>query len=189
MALGAKLAEEQESESKDIYSIKHVWGVDKDPNAIRTYNANELGEGVECDAMKFTDKERETDAPHISDFRMIDALAFGFPCNDFSMVGERKGFNGKFGNLYKAGLAAIKYANPKWFIAENVSGIHSANAGKAFKEILNELENAGDYGGYKLTVHLFKFEDYGVPQYRHRFIIVGIRKDLNLEFKVPCTNP
>lgn len=65
-----------------------------------------------------------------------------------------------------------------------MSGIHSANAGKAFGKIKRELESAGIHG-YDLTVNLYKFEDYGVPQCRHRYIIVGIRKDQKVEFKVP----
>ena len=59
----------------------------------------------------------------------------------------------------------------------------SANEGKAFKKILDDLSNSGL--GYKLTVNKYKSEEYGVPQTRHRIIIVGIRKDLNLKFKVP----
>ena len=49
---------------------------------------------------------------------------------------------------------------------------------------MNELERAGKFG-YELTTHLYKFEEYGVPQARHRYIIVGIRKDLKLKFKIP----
>lgn len=185
MALGAKLAEEQNTEKGETLSISHVWGIDKDSNAIATYNSNDLGEGIKCDAMAFTDIENTYDHKTIKDFETITALAFGFPCNDFSLVGTQKGFQGKFGNLYKAGIAAINYSNPKWFVAENVSGIHSANSGEAFAKILNELENAGDFG-YNLTVHLYKFEHYGVPQYRHRYIIVGIRNNLNLKFNIPA---
>jgi DNA (cytosine-5)-methyltransferase 1 len=190
MALGAKLAEEQFSSAGEGFSISHVWGVDRDPNAIETYNANQLGEGVNCDAVAFSTNNANCDHKTISDFRNISALAFGFPCNDFSMVGQQKGLDGSFGQLYKAGIAAINYSYPKWFIAENVSGIHSANAGQAFKKILQELEAAGE--GYDLTVNLYKFEDYGVPQCRHRYIIVGIRKGIKnakgskLEFKVPA---
>jgi DNA (cytosine-5)-methyltransferase 1 len=184
MALGAKLAEEQVSAAGKKFSISHVWGVDRDPNAIATYNVNQLGEGVECDALAFAKNRSGCAHKVIGNFPNISALAFGFPCNDFSMVGKRKGTNGDFGLLYKAGIAAIEHTNPKWFIAENVSGIHSANAGEAFKQILSELEIAGK--GYDLTVNLYKFEDYGVPQYRHRYIIVGIRKDQKVEFKIPA---
>jgi len=185
MALGAKLATSQISSEGETFSISHVWGVDRDPNAIETYNANGLGEGIRCDAMAFSEAHAGCEHKTIADFEQITALAFGFPCNDFSMVGKRKGTNGAFGQLYKAGIAAINNSNPFWFIAENVSGIHSANDGEAFWRILSELESSGEYG-YDLTVHLYKFEDYGVPQYRHRYLIVGIRRDKNIKFRVPA---
>jgi len=185
MALGAKLSEPQKSKNGNLFSISHVWGVDKDKSAIETYIANNLGEGVECDAMDFALAIQNDCRKTIEDFKVVNALAFGFPCNDFSLVGEKRGFQGKYGNLYKAGIVAINHANPNWFIAENVSGIHSNNSGKAFIRILSELEKSGRFG-YNLTVNLYKFEDYGIPQYRHRYIIVGIRKDLNLKFKVPA---
>lgn len=182
LALGAGMADEIVSSNGKLFSIKHVWGVDKDKDAIDTYRENIVkkygGIGLKNDAVYFCEKK-------IDQYPPIDALAFGFPCNDFSLVGEKNGFQGKYGNLYKAGLRALKKMNPYWFIAENVSGIHSVNSGKAFKKILSELKNAGNFG-YELTVHLYKFERYGVPQYRHRYIIVGIRKDQNLEFKVPA---
>jgi len=182
LALGAGLADEIISSNGEKYSIKHVWGVDKDEAAIDTYRENIVkkygGMGLKYDANYFCRKK-------IDQYPPINALAFGFPCNDFSLVGEKNGFQGKYGNLYKAGLLAIKKTNPYWFIAENVSGIHSVDSGKAFKKILTELEKAGNFG-YELTVHLYKFEKYGVPQYRHRYIIAGIRKDQNLIFRVPA---
>ncbi len=113
----------------------------------------------------------------------IDALAFGFPCNDFSVVGEQKGFNGTFGPLYTYGVKVLKRYQPLWFLAENVGGLKSANDGQAFKQIQEDLEAVG----YRLYPNLYKFEDYGVPQARHRVIIVGIRKDLPYEFKIPST--
>ena len=116
----------------------------------------------------------------------VDGLMFGFPCNDFSLVGEHKGFDGEFGPLYSYGVKVLeKHAalerRPKWFLAENVGGITSSNEGAAFEKILLDLENAG----YRITPHKYKLEQYGIPQARHRVIIVGIRKDLELEFKVP----
>jgi DNA (cytosine-5)-methyltransferase 1 len=153
------------------YMIEHTWGVDISPEAIETFNANGCGAGICMDAWKFVneclDKKHE-----------IDALAFGFPCNSFSAVGEQKGFdNERFGNLYKTGVKVIETYNPKWFLAENVSGIRTVEKGAQFKTILNDLANAGKYG-YDVTAHLYKFEEYGVPQARHRYLIVGIRHDL-----------
>jgi len=114
----------------------------------------------------------------------INAFAYGFPCNDFSIVGEQKGFHGEYGPLYTYGIKVLNYFNPKFFLAENVGGIASANKGKAFEKIIFDLENAGP--GYKITAHLYKSEEYGVPQTRHRIIIIGIDKSLNLKFKVPA---
>ena len=72
-----------------------------------------------------------------------------------------------------------------WFLAENVGGLKSANEGKAFDKILADLKAAG----YRIYPHLYKFEDYGIPQARHRVIIIGIREDLPFEYKVPSPAP
>ena len=111
----------------------------------------------------------------------IDALAFGFPCNDFSVVGEQKGFSGTYGPLYSYGVRVLRSHHPQWFLAENVGGLKSANDGKAFHRILTDLKESG----YRIYPHLYKFEEYGVPQARHRIIIVGIREDLPYEYHVP----
>jgi len=184
LALGAGLAEPAHSTDGIKFSISHAWGVDKDSAAIESYKYNVAkkygGVGICIDAMDFCKTK-------ILDYKRITALAFGFPCNDFSLVGKKKGVDGQYGELYKAGIEAIKNADPFWFIAENVSGIHSANQGEAFKKIIKDLKSAGTYG-YNLTAHLYKFEEYGVPQSRHRFIVVGIRKDKKhkaLFFKIP----
>lgn len=193
MALGAKMAAEEYAEEYGCeLPIEHLWGVDMDPNARNTYHTNLPGEGVCIDANAFVE-DREGFDYTISSFPEIDGLAFGFPCNDFSLVGEQKGFQGSFGNLYKAGIKAIEHSDPLFFVAENVSGIHSANSDAAFHKIIRDLENAGQ--GYTVTTHLYKFEEYGVPQARHRYIIVGIRNgelDRNgnqLQFKVPSPEP
>ena len=105
---------------------------------------------------------------------------FGFPCNDFSLVGEQKGFDGAFGPLYSYGVKVLqKSEKPQWFIAENVGGITSSNEGTAFKVILDDLKSAG----YQIVAHKFKFEEYRVPQARHRVIIIGFRDDLGIEYE------
>ena len=185
MAIGAKIAAEDFAKENNVnLPIDHLWGVDIDSAAIDTYSRNLNGEGVCTEATLFTQPDRLSKEKQISDFERISALAFGFPCNDFSRVGEQRGIKGEFGNLYKAGINAINFSNPLFFIAENVSGIHSANDFVAFQNILFDLEESGE-NGYNLTTHLYKFEEYGIPQARHRYIIVGIRKDLDLKFRVP----
>lgn len=160
----------------DEYRITHQWANDYDDATCRTYIRNicpENPDSVICKDIHELD---------ISTLGQIDALAFGFPCNDFSIVGEQQGFDGKFGPLYSYGITALKMYKPQWFLAENVGGLQSANEGKAFKKILSDMKEAG----YKVYPHLYKFEEYGIPQARHRVIIVGIRDDINLDFKVPA---
>lgn len=176
LALGATRSFAQNKNSS--FKVVPVWANDIDLDACKTYtrnihNGNE--KGVVCAPVQEIDFEKVP---------KFDALAFGFPCNDFSVVGEQKGFDGKFGPLYSHGVRAINIHNPKWFIAENVSGLQSANNGNALKQILKDLGSAGK--GYVLTPHLYKFEEYGVPQQRHRIVIIGIRKDLGLKFRVPA---
>lgn len=172
LSLGAIMASKN-NKSK----IVPVWANDIDPDTCDTYVRN-IHSGNKDSVM--CAPVQEIDFNKIPDF---DGLCFGFPCNDFSLVGEQKGTKGKFGPLYTYGVKAITAKNPKWFIAENVGGIESANEGKALKKILTALSKAGN--GYNLTVHKYKFEEYGVPQSRHRIIITGIRKDLNIFFKAP----
>ena len=151
LALGATTAKIEDSD----YKIIHKWANDYDKDTCNTYTRNicpDDGESVICGDV------RKLDIDSLGD---IDALAFGFPCNDFSVVGEQKGFD------------------------ENVGGLKSANDGKAFQKIQEDLKNAG----YRIYPNLYKFEEYGVPQARHRVIIVGIRGDLPYEFKIPSPKP
>ena len=161
------------------YKIVHKWANDYDSSTCETYRRNicpDDRDSVICGDVRQLD---------IEPLGEIDAFAFGFPCNDFSVVGEQKGFDGVFGPLYSYGVKVLKKYQPLWFLAENVGGLKSANEGKAFDKIKNDLIDAG----YRIYPNLYKFEEYGVPQARHRMIIVGIRKDLPYEFKIPSTEP
>ena len=161
------------------YGITHAWANDYDSDTCNTYRHNicpNEPDSVICGDVRKLDLEN---------LPPIDALAFGFPCNDFSVVGEQKGFDGKFGPLYSYGVRVLKSHQPDWFLAENVGGLRSANEGNAFQVILNDMRKAG----YRVYPNLYKFEEYGVPQARHRVIIVGIREDLPYEFKIPSTAP
>ncbi len=163
------------------YSIVHKWANDYDKDTCATYRHNICKDNPET---LYHEDVRKLDMNKLSP---IDALAFGFPCNDFSVVGEQKGMDGIYGPLYSYGVKALKIFTPDWFLAENVGGLRNANDGKAFTKILTELREAG----YIVVPHLYKFEEYGIPQARHRIIIVGIRKDLskNIVFRVPSPEP
>jgi len=161
------------------FKVVHAWANDFDEVTCQTYTHNicpDNPKSVICHDIRTLD---------ISTLGEIDALAFGFPCNDFSQVGEKKGLHGTFGPLYTYGAKALKIYKPLWFMAENVGGLQSDNGGDTLKLILRDLKACG----YKIFPHLYKFEEYGVPQMRHRIIIIGIRDDLPYEYKVPSTVP
>lgn len=174
IAYGAKLS----SLGNDDFKISHQWATDYDKDTCNTYIRNICPNSPNSVICKDI---RELDIDSLSKLGDIDALAFGFPCNDFSIVGEQRGVNGTYGPLYTYGVKVLEKFKPKWFFAENVSGLKSANKGEAIETIFKAMKNAG----YRIYPNLYKFEEYGVPQARHRIIIVGIRKDLPFEFKIP----
>lgn len=159
MALGLKRA-----------GFTPTWAVDYDKWACETYRT-QIGDHAICDKVENV---------RFSTLAKVDGLAFGFPCNDFSMVGEKKGVSGYFGGLYKFAEKALAEVRPKWFIAENVPGLMSSGG----NDIMQEFANAGP--GYDLAVHLYRFEDYGVPQKRWRVIGVGVSRELELAFVPPA---
>ena len=132
------------------YTIVHQWANDYDASTCDTYRHNI------CPGAPQTVYHEDIRELNMDKLAPIDALAFGFPCNDFSVVGEQKGMDGVYGPLYSYGVKALKKFNPKWFLAENVGGLRNANDGKAFAKILTELRGAG----YTITPHLYKFEEY-----------------------------
>nr|WP_329610014.1 DNA (cytosine-5-)-methyltransferase [Microaerobacter geothermalis] len=175
LALGAKMARVVDINGVE-YKVEHEWANDIDESACLTFIHNICPDRPES---VITKDVRELDIETLGE---IDAFTFGFPCNDYSIVGEKKGLKGNYGPLYTYGVKVLRKFQPKWFIAENVSGLQSANDGQAFNMIMRDLMESG----YKVTPHLYKFEDYGIPQTRHRIIIVGIRDDINIEFRVPA---
>lgn len=180
IAVGAELVDSELSKLANIEFV-HGWAVDIHEETTKTYVKNISG--ASKDTVLCADV-RDVSTKQLSKISEIDGFAYGFPCNDFSLVGEHKGIHGNFGPLYSYGIPILEQFKPKFFVAENVGGIRSANEGKTFQKILHDLSEAGV--GYVITPHLYKFEEYGVPQSRHRVILVGIRKDLDIVFRPPA---
>jgi DNA (cytosine-5)-methyltransferase 1 len=174
IALGATKA--GFTHKKERYAIEHAWANDYDRDTCATFAFNICG-GI--DSTVYCADVRSF---NLSNLSPIDAFSFGFPCNDFSIVGEQKGIDGTYGPLYTYGIKVLKKYQPKFFLAENVGGIRSSNEGKTFGKILSAMLDSG----YEITPHIYKFEKYGVPQNRHRVIIIGIRNDLDVRFHVPA---
>ncbi len=175
LALGATQA--RVSSRGKTYRLHHAWSSDYDSDSCNTYRRNicpDQPETVQCvDVKNLT----------LSSLTPIDVFAYGFPCNDFSHVGEKKGFEGAFGPLYTYGVRILDKFDPLFFVAENVSGLSSADNGKSLRRILADLQRAG--GGYNVSAHLYRFEKYRVPQTRHRIIIVGIANRCGKAFRIP----
>ena len=174
LALGAHNAV-----SSDYY-YTHAWVTDVNPDACKTIKQ------VVKDRNRIICKDVQD--LEIGSLERIDGLVFGFPCNDFSVVGERKGTKGVHGPLYTYGVSVLNKLNPLFFVAENVSGLASTNGSRDFEKILDALKSAGD-DGYNVETELYRFEQWGVPQRRHRYIIVGFAKKSNIAFKHPIPDP
>lgn len=112
-----------------------------------------------------------------------DIVTGGFPCQDFSQIWKRPGLTGTRGNLYTYFLEVVSKTQPKAFVAENVLGILTANDGKAIDQIIKDFSVIAP--GYVVIPKVYNFADFGVPQYRQRVILVGIRKDTGFNFIHP----
>jgi DNA (cytosine-5)-methyltransferase 1 len=118
--------------------------------------------------------------------RDVDVLIGGFPCQPFSLAGQKKALDDARGTLYLKMLEAIKIAQPKVFIAENVKHILSIQDGSVFDRIIDDFESIG----YHISYKLYDMSCYGVPQKRERVIIIGsmrnfVHPDLNLT-RISC---
>lgn len=128
----------------------------------------------------------------------IDILTGGFPCQDFSVSGLRKGFkshkshlnnykiinkNETRGKLYLWMKEVIKITNPKIFIAENVKGLVSMK--DVFKIIKKDFENTGS--GYKIYAKELYAPDYGIPQSRKRIFFIGVSEEFIKKNKLNLT--
>ena len=106
------------------------------------------------------------------EFPSADVITGGFPCQDFSHAGKRKGFDADRGTLYQSYVEVVKRVKPIIFVAENVNGLLTM-AGNPIQKIMDDFAAVG----YEVKYQLIKCEDFGIPQTRHRVIIMGIRLD------------
>lgn len=153
-----------------------VWANDFNEWAAETFRHN-FGDLMFCGDIEKVDPYKNKDIPN------CDLVLGGFPCQDFSMIWKRPGLDGERGNLYKSFLRFVDAKKPKAFVAENVKGLLTANNGKAIEQIVRDFESIAP--GYIVKPKLYNFADYGVPQFRERVLIVGIRVDTGFNFEHP----
>ncbi len=111
----------------------------------------------------------------------IDGIIGGPPCQSWSEAGSLKGIDDPRGKLFFDYIRILKAKQPKFFLAENVSGMLSNRNSKAVKNILELF----DESGYDVTMNLVNAKDYGVAQERKRIFYIGFRKDLHINFIFP----
>lgn len=111
-----------------------------------------------------------------------DIVTGGFPCQAFSYAGKRLGLEDARGTLFYEFARAVKEVNPLICVGENVRGLLNHDNGKTLEGMISILDEIG----YRvMPVQVLKAINYKVPQKRERLILVGVRKDINLDFEYP----
>lgn len=156
-----------------------VYAIDNDKYASTIYNNN-------FDHKCETEDVRQIQSSEVPEH---DLLIGGFPCKSFSIVAQnppRLGYKDERGKLFFEMVKILKEKQPRFFIAENVKGLLSANKKQAFPMIIKEFENAGYYVRFKVLIAT----DFGVPQKRERVFIIGFKKlEDFIQFQYPTKLP
>lgn len=161
------------------YGIKRagyniIWGIDNDPDAVRTYNIN-IGNHAICEDIRKIDS---------ADIPKHDLMIATPVCKPFSICGARRLTNDeKYGDLLAETLRLFSSHRPKALFFENVAGIAMGDSLTVFKDFIEQIEFCGYYTYWNIvnSWHL------GVPQERERVYMVAIRDDISNEFEVPKT--
>ena len=112
----------------------------------------------------------------------IDVVTGGFPCQAFSYAGKKLGLSDARGTLFYEFARVVKEVNPPICIGENVRGLLSHEKGKTLEGMISILDEIG----YNVVpVQVLKAINFNVPKKRERLILVGIRKDINVEYEYP----
>lgn len=111
----------------------------------------------------------------------IDGIIGGPPCQSWSEAGSLRGIDDARGQLFFDYIRILKSKQPKFFLAENVSGMLANRHSEAVQNILKMFEDCG----YDVTLTMVNAKDYGVAQERKRVFYIGFRKDLSINFQFP----
>lgn len=149
-----------------------IWANEYDKEIWETYEKNHKN--------TFLDKRSIVDIPS-NEVPDCDGIIGGPPCQSWSEAGSKKGIADKRGQLFYEFMRILADKKPKFFLAENVSGMLLP----AHKEALANIKQLFTDIGYELSFQLLNVSDYGVPQDRKRVFFVGYRKDLGLKFEFP----
>lgn len=152
-----------------------IWANDSDKFAVQTYKQN-FGEHIIWDDIQNID---------IDSIPNHNILLGGFPCQPFSMMGGKLGFEDIRGTLFFHIAKIIDKKRPDIVVLENVRSLRTHDNGNTYKVIMNVLENEL---GYKVFDKVLNSADYGIPQTRNRTFIVCF-KDHSVDFEFPQPRP
>jgi DNA (cytosine-5)-methyltransferase 1 len=151
-----------------------IWANEYDKEIWATYEKNHPHTTL--------DRRSIVDIPS-SDVPDCDGIIGGPPCQSWSEAGAARGIKDKRGQLFYDFIRILAEKQPKFFLAENVSGMLISKHNEALEGIKELFRNAGV--GYELSFQMLNASDYNVPQDRKRVFFIGIRKDLNFKFEFP----
>lgn len=152
-----------------------VFAGDIEPKCKQSYFAN-----YAIDEARWHEDIRNFDA---TPYRgMVDLFVGGAPCQAFSMVGKRRGFDDTRGTLFREFARVVKECEPKVFIFENVKGLLSHDKGATWNVIKSTFE---EYCGYQVYFQVLNSKDYGIPQHRERVFCIGFREPADFKFPAP----
>ena len=117
------------------------------------------------------------DITTLEDPEPVDLMVGGFPCQDLSVAGQRKGFSGERSVLAFEFLRIAETLKPRWLVLENVPGLLSSNKGLDFQRLLREVAACGYGVGYRCLDARY----FGVPQRRRRIFIVARRAETSID--------
>ncbi|AUX60726.1 DNA cytosine methyltransferase [Simonsiella muelleri] len=126
----------------------------------------------------------EGDIRHIQEINFpdeIDGIIGGPPCQSWSEAGALRGIDDARGQLFFDYIRILKSKQPKFFLAENVSGMLANRHSQAVQNLLKMFDECG----YDVSLTLVNAKNYGVAQERKRVFYIGFRKDLNIKFQFP----
>lgn len=168
---GFRLALEQAAQQYNLQA-ECVLSSDIDPHCQKAYEAN-FGEVPLGDISDI----KSDDVPD------HDLLLAGFPCQPFSIIGQRKGFEDTRGTLFFEIARILEAKQPRTFLLENVKMLKGHNQGKTLSRILETLTELGYICDYRILNAL----DFGLPQKRERIFIVGYKKSCCFTWPVGST--
>lgn len=163
LSLGAEMA-----------GVEVRFAVERDESAAETYRYNHPDTTMLCD-----DIHNINPLEYLNENDDVFIVFGGPPCQGFSLSNTKtRNLSNPNNSLFEEFVRFVKTLNPRWFLFENVEGIVSFEGGETLKEIIRCFEELG----YRVKTKVMVASDYGVPQHRNRFIMVGNRIGIDFVF-------